>query len=303
MQQIDFTRGTCVALGNFDGVHLGHRAILELCAKNAKTHKLPALAWSFRRHPEHFLGGTFSSGTITSLSQKETLMKERGIDRLLLEDFETVRDLSPATFCEKVLLERLSAKKVFCGFNFRFGKNGAGDADFLKKYLEERGTEVQVVSPVCLDGSPVSSTRIRNLLSQGDMEGVNALLGRPYSILFPVLHGKHLGTRMGFPTLNQAFPNEYALPLKGVYAVAMNEGGKRYHGVCNVGLRPTVDSDETILAETHLFDYSGDLYGKEVQIEFFTFLRGETRFASVEELTGQIALDKEKAQKWWKENQ
>lgn len=303
MQQIDFTRGTCVALGNFDGVHLGHRAILERCATCAKTDGLPALVWSFRRHPEHFLKGDFTSGTITSLPLKESIMMEMGIDSLILEDFEAVRDLSPVDFCEQILLDRLRAKKVFCGFNFRFGKNGAGDAAFLKKYLEEKGTEVQVVSPVCADGSPISSTRIRNLLSQGKMEEVNALLGRPYSILFPVLRGKHLGTRIGFPTLNQAFPDDYALPLKGVYAVAMNEGGKRFPGVCNVGLRPTVDCDGVVLAETHLFDYSEDLYEKSVQIEFFSFLRGETRFASLEDLTDQIALDTENARKWWKENQ
>jgi riboflavin kinase/FMN adenylyltransferase len=247
------------------------------------------------------LKNSFSSGNILSPEDKRRFSRELGIDQVILEDFERVRDYSPEEFCRKILLETLSAKHVFCGFNFRFGKNGAGDAIFLKEYLEPLGVKVYTQPPVMMDGEPVSSTRIREHLAAGRIEEANRLLGRPYSIRFPVLHGKHLGTRIGFPTVNQAFPEEYVVPKKGVYAVRLFFDGAYYQGVCNVGCRPTVDREGCILAETHLFDFSGDLYGKTVSVEFFAFLREETRFSSLEKLTEQISKDRETARTWWKE--
>lgn len=301
MQHFKSARGTCVALGNFDGIHLGHRKILENCVRQAKENNLVSLVWSFRTHPEHILKGSFASGNIISLFDKKRLIEEIGIDHLILEEFERVRNLSPEKFCQDILIGQLYAKKIFCGYNFRFGKGGAGNADFLKQYLRPFGVEVIVEDPVCIRQEPVSSTRIRILLSQGNLEEANLLLDRPYSIRFPVLHGKHLGTKIGFPTLNQAFPEEYVVPKKGVYAVRMNWDGAQYNGICNVGNRPTVDQDNRILAETHLFDFDGDLYGKTVMVEFFKFMRPETRFSSLEELTEQIRKDREKVLTWWKE--
>ncbi len=301
MHQADGERGTCVALGNFDGIHLGHRRIIEKCALIAKEEGLLSLVWSFRRHPEHILKGNFTVGNVISPQDKREILRELGIDQVLLEDFERVRDYSPQEFCKKILLDTLSAKHVFCGFNFRFGKGGAGDAAFLEEYLKPFGVKVYVEAPVLMEGEAISSTRIRAHLKNGEMKEANALLGRPYSIRFPVLHGKHLGTRIGFPTINQAFPEEYVVPKKGVYAVRMYFDGKFYNGVCNVGSRPTVDQDDVILAETHLFDFSSDLYGKNVRVEFFAFLRPETKFSSLEELTRQITRDRENAENWWKE--
>lgn len=295
--------GTCVALGNFDGIHLGHRKIVENCVQKAREEGLVSLVWSFRRHPEHILKGNFSSGNIISLRDKEAILKELGIDHLFLEDFERVRDFSPEEFCEKILIRQLSARFVFCGFNFRFGKNGSGDAAFLKNYLGAKGITVIAEEPVCLGGFPVSSTRIRALLAEGEMEAVKTLLGRPYSIRFPVLHGKRLGRTIGFPTLNQVFPEEYVTPKKGVYAVRVTFDGREYFGVCNVGSRPTVDDDDRVIAETHLLDFSGELYGKEVRVEFHRFLRAETKFSSLEELKLQIGKDREKARLFWKEEQ
>lgn len=295
--------GTCVALGNFDGIHLGHQKIINSCVEEAKKDGLVSIVWSFRRHPEHIMKGNFSSGNIISNRDKENILQEMGVSHLILEDFERVRDLSPEAFCEEILLRRLSAVKVFCGFNFRFGKNGNGDASFLKKYLEKYGVEVFASDAVCFDGETVSSTRIRRLLGEGKVEEAGELLGRPYSICFPVLHGKHLGARIGFPTLNQVFPEEYVTPKKGVYAVRVSFDGEEHFGVCNVGSRPTVDSDDRILAETHLFDFNGDLYGKKARVEFHKFIRPEVRFASVEELKVQIGKDREEAILFWKEKQ
>ena len=295
--------GTCIALGNFDGIHVGHRKIVENCVQKAREEGLISLVWSFRRHPEHILKGNFSSGNIISAKDKEAILKQVGIDHLILEDFERVRDFSPEEFCDRILIRQLSARYVFCGFNFRFGKNGGGDAAFLKVYLEKKGISVFIEDPVSLEGDTVSSTRIRVLLAKGDMEQVETLLGRPYSIRFPVLHGKHLGARIGFPTLNQVFPEEYVTPKKGVYAVRVTFDGKEFFGVCNVGSRPTVDSDDRIIAETHLLDFSGELYGKEVRVEFHRFLRAETKFSSLEELKEQIGKDRETARLFWKERQ
>ena len=296
-------KGTCVALGNFDGVHLGHSTILHRCANEANKDGTISVAWSFRRHPEHILKGNFSSGNILSCKDKEEIIHSLGIHRLVLEDFERVRNYSPSEFCEKILLEKLYARKVFCGFNFHFGKNGEGDSDFLKRYLEPRGVQVFISEPVIALGDTVSSTRIRRLLGEGEVEEASALLGRPYFISFPVLHGRHLGTRIGFPTLNQAFPEEYVTPKKGVYAVRIRFDGKSYHGICNVGTRPTVEDEGRILAETHIFDFSDDLYGKEVRVEFFKFLRPETKFSSLEELKKQIESDRLVALAFWKEMQ
>ncbi len=295
--------GTCVALGNFDGIHLGHRVIIENCVRCAKEEGLVSLVWSFHRHPEHIMKGNFASGSILSLADKIATLKEIGIDQIVLEDFERVRNFSPEEFCEQILLDQLYARKVFCGFNFRFGKNGSGDAAFLKEYMKKKGVEVVVADPVCLEGDTVSSTRIRTLLTRGEMEMAAHLLDRPYFIAFPVLRGKHLGTKIGFPTLNQVFPGEYVIPRKGVYAVRVLFDGNIHFGVCNVGSRPTVDQDEKIIAETHLFDFSEDLYGKTVRVEFFHFLRPEKQFSSLEELKKQIAQDRENALRYWKEKE
>ncbi|MBR5295308.1 MAG: bifunctional riboflavin kinase/FAD synthetase [Clostridia bacterium] len=293
--------GTCVALGNFDGIHLGHQKIIEACVEEGKKDGLISLVWSFRRHPEHIMKGNFSSGNIISNKDKERILKKMGVSHLILEDFERVRDFSPQVFCEEILLRKLSAKKVFCGFNFRFGKGGEGDAAYLKEYLEPRGVQVFTEDPVCYGGQPISSTKIRGFLNEGKVEEAGSFLGRPYSICFPVLQGKRLGRRIGFPTLNQAFPEEYVTPKKGVYAVRVIFDEKEYFGVCNVGSRPTVDQDDRIIAETHLFDFSGELYGKEVRVEFYKFLRPETRFSSLEELKTQIGKDREEARLFWEE--
>jgi len=294
-------RGTCVALGNFDGIHLGHRAILENCAKTAREESLVSVVWSFRCHPKHILKGDFSTGNIISLSDKEELIREIGIDFLLLEDFERVRDFSPERFCREILLEQLCARKVFCGFNFHFGKEGKGDARFLQEYLAPFGVEVIVEPPIVLWGETISSTRIRAALCCGNMQEVASLLGRAYSIRFPVLHGKRLGTKIGFPTLNQRFPEEYVIPKKGVYIVRVCFDGEERKGICNIGVRPTVSDGEHVTAETHLFDFCGDLYGKKVSVEFYRFLRPEMKFSSLQALAQQIERDRQEALLFWEE--
>ncbi len=293
-------RGSAVALGNFDGIHVGHRAIIRDCVELARREGLSGVVWTFSTHPQLELSDDFS-GNILSLEDKIRLLEGLGVSCLCLEEFSRVRSLSCEQFCREILIDRLDAKAVFCGFNFRFGRGGEGDADFLKRYLEPRGVRVVVSDPICLDGDVVSSTRIRRLLSEGDVASVSRLLARPYSIRFPVEHGQRLGTAIGFPTINQSFPSEYVIPRKGVYAVRVRFDGVSYGGVCNVGCRPTVSQTGEITAETHLFDFEGDLYGKSVAVEFLRFLRPEEKFASVEELRDQIRRDQALARSFQKE--
>ena len=247
--------------------------------------------------------GASWAGQLLSPEEKFRRLEALGLDRLFLAEFEEMRNFSPEEFCERVLLSALGAKAVFCGFNFRFGKNGAGDARFLSSYLKERGVEVFVANPVTMKGETVSSSRIRALLSQGEAEEASLLLGEPYSVSFPVEKGKQLGRRLGLPTINQAFPRGYALPRFGVYAVRAQVDGQALFGVCNVGMRPSVDDGDEVRAETHWMDYSGDLYGRRITVEFHRFLRAERRFDSLEALREQMERDRAAAQDYWKEQQ
>lgn len=281
---------SAVALGNFDGVHLGHRVILNACVKKAREMGIPSLVWTFRRHPQQLMGLPWA-GNLLSPEEKFRRLESLGLDRLYPAEFEEMRDLSPTAFCEEVLLSALGARAVFCGFNFRFGKNGAGDAAFLSSYLQKRGVEVFVADPVTRGGETVSSSRIRALLALGNTPEAAELLGEPYSVSFPVERGKQWARRWGMPTLNQAFPQGYALPRFGVYAVKALVEGQWRDGVCNVGRRPSVEDGNEVRAETHLLDYSGDLYGKNIRVCFYRFLREERRFDSLEALKEQMARD------------
>jgi len=295
-------KNTAVALGNFDGVHVGHRHILSSCVSWARENGLDSVAWTFRTHPQHVLAAE-SAGDVIDFDQKISLLDQIGLDGFVAEEFQRVRDLSPQEFCDRILLGELGARAVFCGFNFRFGKNGAGDTAFLQSYLGKRGVHVFVSQPICRGGQVVSSTRIRSLLREGKVDEVKDLLDRYYSVSFPVEHGKRLGRQLGFPTLNQSFPEGFVIPQRGVYAVEVSWEDKRYGGVCNVGVRPTVDQSSTVTAETHVFDFSGDLYGKKVSVSFVRFLRPEKTFSSLEELRRQMERDKEAALRCWKERQ
>ena len=285
---------TCLCLGNFDGLHLGHRAIVETCLRQASEGGFQSVVWTFARHPDTFFSG-HAGDSILSPADKAAILDESGVSILLEEDFQRVRDLSPEAFCREILLKELDARAVVCGFNFRFGKNGAGTAADLEKNLAPAGVRVTVVPPVERGGAPVSSTRIRRALTEGRPEEAAEMLGRPYFIRFPVTVGRRLGRRLGFPTVNQVYPASYVLPRFGVYAVEVETPDGPFDGVCNVGRRPTVEENGAVTAETHLFGFSGDLYGKDVKVSFRAFLRPEKKFAGLEALQEQIEKDKRAA--------
>ena len=281
--------GACVALGFFDGVHLGHRAVIESCV--ADSGGLASVVLTFLESPAKVLGRAVPP-LLSDNARKAELMEALGVDELIFADFCAVKDMPPAAFIQDILTEKLNAKQVYCGFNYRFGQNGAGDTVALEKLCGEKGISVRVKEPVFCDGEQVSSSRIRELISQGAIDRANRLLGCRYAVEGSIGSGNHIGGQLGFPTVNLSIGDGTAVPRFGVYASDVVIDGVRYRGATNIGVHPTVGENEKPLCETFLLDFGGgDLYGKRIRCELKKFIRPEMRFDSVEELTEQIRKD------------
>ncbi len=277
-----------VALGFFDGIHLGHRTVLRHALDVAGDAYTPTV-FTFDTLPK--LQG---EGLLLSREAGDRRLAKMGFSERIAADFAALRDLTPEEFARNVLSEALHAAAVCCGENFRFGKNGSGDALALKKWGDVFGFEVHILPLMPVEGEPVSSTRIRRALAAGDMLTVNRLLGHAYEITARVVNGAHLGRTFGTPTINQPLPEETAYPPFGVYASAVEVDGAVHHAVTNIGIKPTVGG-HTPLAETWIFDYTGDLYNRTVTVRPVRFLRAESTFSSVEQLKKQIMTDGETA--------
>ncbi len=277
-----------VALGVFDGMHLGHRAVIA-AARNVTS---PSASVPFPAVTVFSLTGVpKSGGRLISEQQESEQAMSLGVDEWLSVSFDSIRHFTPQEFVEQVLLRALRAQVVCCGYNFRFGHGGVGDAALLRTLCEPLGIEVRVVPEVTRDGTAVSSTAIRQALTDGDMERARGFLGRPYALTLPVGSGDHRGTAWGVPTLNQALPPEYTVPRYGVYASLVVLDGVQHRAITNLGVHPTVGGTKTPQAETYIEDYSGDLYGRTVTVELIRFLREERCFDGVEQLRTQIAAD------------
>lgn len=287
------SRPCVLALGNFDGVHIAHRELLASAKRLAhELGDICAGVWCFDEN-------TFPRKTgsqpchITPLEQKTEMFFELGMDCAVISDFSCMRDTLPEHFIRDHLMQKLGCVGAVCGYNFRFGNDRLGDPELLRKYL---GDKLIVVPRIELDGEAVSSTRIRELLRNGDIERANILLGRPFCIISDVSHGKMLGRTLGFPTANQTLPEGYIYPRAGVYATACTlPDGKIYPAVSNVGIRPTVSDSHAVNCETYILDFCGDIYGKPLKVEFFKRLRDEKKFSSVDELKCAIAHDAQSA--------
>lgn len=290
---------TVVALGCFDGVHLGHRAVICRAVEIAKGKELTSLVWTFEEPAKNF----FVPGSvplITTWEEKKTQIRRLGIDVLVCGALEpAITSLSPKDFFEKILIERLNAKHLVCGFNYSFGQGGRGDTALLGELCRKHGIGLTVIPAVSMEGLEVSSTQIRAAVEDGRPADAAVLLGRPYALRTIVIDGQKLARRLGFPTLNQVFRRGALVPKRGVYVTRIRMAGKEKHGITNVGIRPTVGGS-LLCAETHIFDFEGDLYGKTVTVEFLHFLRAETKFDSVELLSEQVRTDIEQAQLWLK---
>jgi riboflavin kinase/FMN adenylyltransferase len=278
----EYERVSC-ALGNFDGVHLGHRALLRIAAEKKNADR--SAVWTFSEPSSRTMNGI---ALLTDPEERLMIFRELGIDLAFLADFASVRGLDKETFAREILYKECHVRRAVCGFNFRYGMKASGNAECLKRSFSELGADVEIVPPFTLDGMTVSSSEIRGALARGEMERVTEMLARPYSVTSVVSHGKKLGRTLGFPTANQSIPPLRAVPAFGVYAVRMTVDGNIYHGVANVGVRPTVENTDAVNCETYLLDFEGDLYGKTVKTEFLHFLRGERCFSDVSELKAAV---------------
>ena len=279
---------TSIALGCFDGLHVGHLAVLQEALRGTQSGLTPAVFTFGAR--DDAMTAVKSAPELMSSRLREELFAKLGFSQLWRVDFHAVRNISPEDFVRKVLCTTLRAKKICCGYNYRFGCGGKGDAALLQKLGGECGAEVVVLPPVLLGEEPVSSSRIRVAVMDGEMEETSRLLGRPFTIDFPVVHGRQLGRVLGTPTINQPFPSGFVLPRFGVYASYAEVDGKRFHAVTNVGVKPTVGA-EAPLAETYIAGFSGNLYGRRVPVCLMKFLRPEQKFESLEALKSQILSD------------
>ncbi len=277
---------TVLALGNFDGIHIGHAHLICGAVEYARKRGLVPGVWSF----DGYSGKKVGKNIITP-EQRCRLVKELGAEVFFLNDFGAVCGYSCEEFVKDILIGRCGAVSVFCGFNFKFGKNASGDAEHLCELMKKYGGEAVVIPEVSYRGQTVSSSLIRGLIADGDMEKSRELLGRPFFIDFEVIHGKQLGRLLDFPTINQNFPAEHSVPKRGVYACTAEIDGVKYPACANVGVRPSVEDTDRVNCETHIIGYDGDLYGRHIKVEFYKFLRGEMKFSGVEELKAAIARD------------
>ncbi|MGM0769448.1 MAG: bifunctional riboflavin kinase/FAD synthetase [Pseudomonadota bacterium] len=288
----------CVAtIGNFDGVHLGHKTILDQVKGKAKALKVPSVVMIFEPQPREFFQGADAPPRLMEFRQKfETLMAE-GIDMVLCLRFnEQFRSYSGMGFIEDVLIEGLAVRHLVVGDDFRFGCDRAGDFALLEEVGADRGFTVENTRTVMVDGERVSSTRIRELLTVNGLESAETLLGHPYRIRGRVVYGRQLGRELGAPTANILLQNMPALQGVFVVSATLQDGSVR-DGVANIGVRPTVDGKQPSL-EVHLFDFAGTLYGQTMEVVFRHGVREEIRFSSVDELKAQIARDFGSARAW-----
>lgn len=284
---LSFGGGTVVVLGTLDGVHLGHRRLIETGAAEKKRQKLPALALTFSAPPK-------GAPLLMTPQRKEALLLEQGMDQVFELDFDAVRDLSPEEFFRTILVGTFCAKVVVCGNDYRFGKNAAGSAASLQQLCKEAGIDAIICRTRTVAHQKVSSSRIRESLSRGDTEDAARLLGRPFCLDGEVVAGKRLGRELGFPTLNLSLREDLLLPCSGVYITECVVDGKRYPAVTGVGAQPTVGVTSQEV-ETYLIGFSGDLYGQYLSVEFGARLRGMKHFRSLEGLKSAIRKDAEKS--------
>ena len=284
---------TAVALGSFDGLHTGHMSVIA-CALSFRECGLIPYVMLFDSHPLKALTGK-APAEILQPSLRKELLDERGVGTVLIS-FEEIKSLSCREFFTEILLKKLNAGAVCCGSNYRFGKNGSGGADELKALCEEFGVELKISPEITLGNSPVSSTRIRQAIEDGDIPLANAMLGREFRYKYTVVSGDRRGRLMGAPTINQHFSDNFVIPKIGVYASVTVVDGKEYPSVTNIGLRPSFENED-LRSETCILGFSGDLYGKDIEVRLLKYLRGEMKFNSMDALGAQIRLDAETSEK------
>ena len=293
----DALRGAVVALGNFDGFHLGHQAVAGEAIAQAKATGKPAIIATFDPHPVRFFAPDSPWFRLTTLDQRQRLFAEAGADGMLVFDFDAELAATTAEdFIVELLIKRLGISAVITGEDFTFGKGRGGNIDVLRTLGGAHGLGSTAMGPVVDNGGVISSSRIRSALKEGDCATATALLTRPFTVEGIVQHGDKNGRLLGFPTANIDMAH-YLRPRYGIYAVKGRlPDGRVLNGAANLGIRPTFDPPKELL-EPHFFDFAEDLYGQNIAIEFHAFIRGEAKFDSLDELMAQMAKDCDEARR------
>ncbi len=288
-----------VARGTFDGVHLGHQALLKTAGAYAETHGIPLRVYTFDRHPLDMIAPAHAPKILTTLPEKMSRMYRLGVDEVQLAAFNRkMADMDPEAFLS-CLRGMMDVRAVVAGWNYTFGRKAEGNVELLLKDGREHGYDVLIEPPVNReDGTAISSSLIREELQEGNVDEVCRLMSGPYMVTGTVVEGKREGRRLGFPTANIEYPLRKALPAYGVYTCVLETTDEVFSGVVNVGVTPTLPSGK-VTVEAHALDGSPDLYGKKVRLTLLERLRAEHRFETVEELEKQIAADKEKAKEFF----
>lgn len=290
MQRVPIPSESVICLGNFDGVHIAHRMLLRH-GKRLRDDAYPnasCAVFCFSEPPSDLLSLS-PQKRIYTLEQKLECFREEDIDHAIIAEFSELYKMTPKQFVDDVLKKECGCIAAVCGFNYRFGSGGSGTPERLSSLLEG---SVSIIPQITESGVSISSTKIRQFISEGKIEEANAMLTKPFSFSAPVLHGKALGRKLGFPTINQTFPTKNLIPLHGVYLTACElENRTVVYGVSNVGTRPTVDQNTSVNCETYLLDFDGDLYGQNVRVSFLRRIRNEIKFENVSVLQQQVQID------------
>jgi riboflavin kinase/FMN adenylyltransferase len=277
-----------ITLGIFDGIHIGHQALIKETCEHARKKGIPSILLTFHPHPR-------SATFILAEKDREEIIESLGIDIMVILNFNKIKSLPPERFIKEILVETLGMKGIWIGSDHRFGKDQEGNVQLLRQLSCQYDFETFCLDDVALENERVSSSRVKKLLSDGEMKEVKILLGRPYTVDFQVIKGAGRGKGMGVATANMAWPDIF-LPKLGVYGVKVGLDGKEFNGIGNLGRRPTF-SEDLLLFEVHIFEFSEDLYGKNISIQLLEWIRSEIKFSTKSALSAQIKKDIER----WKD--
>ena len=304
-ESLDFSErfvNPVLTIGNYDGLHLGHKRIMERIQEKARDLNGTSMLMTFHPHPLTILRPDKFIGLITPLHVKKRLIEEAGIDVLIIIPFtDDFRHITPEAFVDNLLVKKLGIKGLIVGYDFKFGKEGKGNVEYLAFHSTEYGFFFEIQGAITFDGEKVGSNRIRKMIQEGDVGKAALHLDRPYMIEGTVVKGEGRGRTIGFPTIN--LKTEFPLiPKRGVYITDVDVGGKRYSAVTNIGYNPTFDG-QSLTIETYILDFSGDLYDQEIALYFLERIRDEVRFSSVDELKERIWKDVEVARNYFNKPQ
>lgn len=292
LDEINITDKTCITIGNFDGVHRGHQTLISKTVDYARMNGLKSVVFTFSNHPvNYFIPGSVKN--IITIEEKLRIIESMGVDICVNIEFNSdMTSISAEDYVKKILLGKLNMRKLIVGHDFSFAKNREGNPAYLESVKDEFGFELEIVAPILLNGTRVSSTDIRANIIEGNVTSVAFMSDRFYSIDGVVIKGRQIGTKIGYPTANIDYDRGLVIPADGVYATLVEIDAKKYKGATSIGNNPTVDGDKTTV-ETYILDFDQDIYGKDIRVEFVELMRPMIKFETIEELTDQLKADEE----------